>query len=47
MNALEIVVGGGPGSLARWGASGFEAERVGRTFPSEKLLVTARGHFFS
>jgi hypothetical protein len=32
LNALGIIVGGGPGRLARWRASGFVAERFGLTF---------------
>jgi hypothetical protein len=32
-NALWIFVGGGLGSLARWGASGLVANKFGQTFP--------------
>jgi fluoride exporter len=45
MNALWIFVGGGLGSLARWGASGFVAARVGQTFPWGTLVVNVTGSF--
>jgi CrcB protein len=44
-NALWIFVGGGLGSLARWGASGFIANRVGQTFPWGTLVVNVTGSF--
>jgi CrcB protein len=44
-NALLIFVGGGMGSLARWWASGFVAERVGQTFPWGTLVVNVSGSF--
>ena len=45
LNALWIFVGGGLGSLARWWASGFVAERFGETFPWGTLLVNVSGSF--
>jgi fluoride exporter len=45
LNALWIFVGGGLGSLARWWASGFVAERLGETFPWGTLLVNVSGSF--
>jgi fluoride exporter len=45
MNALWIFLGGGPGSLVRWWASGFVAERVGHTFPRGILVVNATASF--
>lgn len=45
LNALWVFVGGGLGSLARWWASGFIAERVGQTFPWGTLLVNVTGSF--
>ena len=45
MNALWIFVGGGLGSLARWGASGFIANTIGETFPWGTLLVNVSGSF--
>jgi CrcB protein len=44
-NALWIFVGGGLGSLARWGASGFIANRVGETFPWGTLVINVTGSF--
>jgi CrcB protein len=44
-NALWIFVGGGLGSLARWGASGFVANRFGQTFPWGTLTVNVTGSF--
>jgi CrcB protein len=45
MNALWIFVGGGLGSLARWGASGLIANAIGETFPWGTLLVNVSGSF--
>jgi len=45
LNALWIFVGGGLGSLARWGASGFIANKFGQTFPWGTLTVNATGSF--
>ena len=42
-NALWIFVGGGLGSLARWGASGFVANKFGQTFPWGTLTVNVTG----
>ncbi len=44
-NALWIFVGGGLGSLARWGASGFIANKFGQTFPWGTLIVNITGCF--
>lgn len=44
-NALWIFIGGGLGSLARWWASGFVAQRFGETFPWGTLLVNVSGSF--
>lgn len=45
MNAVWIFVGGGLGSLARWGASGLLAHTIGETFPWGTLLVNVSGSF--
>ena len=44
-NALWIFVGGGLGSLARWGVSGWIANTIGETFPWGTLLVNISGSF--
>jgi fluoride exporter len=44
-NAFWIFLGGGVGSLARWGASAFIAGRVGETFPWGTLFVNVTGSF--
>ena len=44
-NALWIFVGGGLGTLARWGASGWIANAFGGTFPWGTLLVNVSGSF--
>jgi fluoride exporter len=44
-NALWIFVGGGLGSLARWGASGWIANAVSQTFPWGTLVVNVTGSF--
>jgi CrcB protein len=44
-NALWIFIGGGLGSLARWGASGLIANRFGQTFPWGTLVVNVTGSF--
>jgi CrcB protein len=44
-NALWIFIGGGLGSLARWGASGLIASRFGETFPWGTLIVNVSGSF--
>lgn len=45
MNTLWIFIGGGLGSLARWGASGLIAHAIGETFPWGTLLVNISGSF--
>ena len=45
-NALWIFIGGGLGSLARWGASGWIANTIGQTFPWGTLVVNVSGSFF-
>jgi CrcB protein len=45
LNALWIFIGSGLGGLARWGASGFIAERFGQTFPWGTLIVNVTGSF--
>ena len=44
-NALWIFIGGGLGSLARWGASGWIANTIGQTFPWGTLIVNVSGSF--
>ncbi len=44
-NALWIFIGGGLGSLARWGCSGLVARTVGETFPWGTLIVNVSGCF--
>jgi CrcB protein len=44
-NALWIFIGGGLGSLARWGASGYIANTIGKTFPWGTLIVNVSGSF--
>lgn len=44
-NAVLIFLGGGLGSLARWGVSGMVAERFGQTFPWGTLIVNVSGSF--
>jgi CrcB protein len=44
-NALWIFVGGGLGSLARWGVSGCIATGVGETFPWGTIIVNITGCF--
>jgi fluoride exporter len=44
-NALWIFMGGGLGSLARWGASGWIGNTVGETFPWGTLIVNVSGSF--
>ncbi len=44
-NAVWIFAGGGLGSLARWGLSGFVANRFGQTFPWGTLVVNVTGCF--
>jgi fluoride exporter len=44
-SALWIFLGGGLGSLARWGLSGWIATRYGETFPLGTILVNVSGSF--
>ena len=44
-NAWWIFIGGGLGSLGRWGASVFIANRFGETFPWGTLIVNISGSF--
>jgi CrcB protein len=44
-NALWIFVGGGLGSLARWGVSGWIATAAGETFPWGTIIVNITGCF--
>ncbi|HVV73846.1 MAG TPA: fluoride efflux transporter CrcB [Verrucomicrobiae bacterium] len=44
-NALWIFIGGGLGSLARWGVSGWIANAFGQTFPWGTLIVNVTGSF--
>jgi len=43
LNALWIFVGGGLGTLARWGVSGLIANKVGETFPWGTLFINVSG----
>ena len=45
VNALMIFIGGGLGSLARWGVSGYVARHWGETFPAGTLIVNITGSF--
>jgi len=45
MTALWIFLGGGLGSLARWGVSGLIAGKTGETFPWGTLVVNVTGSF--
>lgn len=45
LNALWIFVGGGIGTLARWGLSGFVARNWGETFPLGTLVINISGSF--
>ena len=44
-NALWIFVGGGLGSVARWGISGLLANTIGQSFPWGTLFVNMSGSF--
>jgi fluoride exporter len=44
-NGFWIFVGGGLGSLARWGVSGWIASSIGQTFPWGTLVVNVSGSF--
>jgi fluoride exporter len=45
MSAFWIFLGGGLGSLARWGLSGWVATQFGQTFPWGTFLVNVSGSF--
>jgi len=45
LNAFYVFLGGGLGSLARWGASGLIANKLGETFPWGTLIVNITGCF--
>ncbi|MBM3876447.1 MAG: fluoride efflux transporter CrcB [Verrucomicrobia bacterium] len=44
--ALWVFIGGGLGSLARWGVSAWMARQFGLGFPLGTLFVNATGSFF-
>ena len=44
-NALWIFLGGGLGTLARWGVSGWIAGAFGETFPWGTIIVNVSGCF--
>jgi CrcB protein len=45
LNALWIFIGGGLGTLGRWGLSGFVARNWGETFPLGTLVINITGSF--
>ena len=45
LNALWIFIGGGTGTLTRWGLSGFVARNWGETFPLGTLIINVTGSF--
>src|SRR5438477_5226707 len=45
LNPIWLFLGGGLGTLARWGASGFIARHWGETFPIGTLVVNVTGSF--
>ncbi|MCW5557947.1 MAG: fluoride efflux transporter CrcB [Verrucomicrobiae bacterium] len=45
LNAMLIFLGGGLGSLVRWGLSGFVARHWGETFPWGTLVINVTGSF--
>src|SRR5215468_10861017 len=45
LNALLIFVGGGLGTLARWGLFGLVARQWGETFPWGTLVINVSGSF--
>ncbi len=44
-NAFWLFCGGGLGTLARWGVSGWVASHYGQTFPWGTVLVNITGSF--
>ena len=44
-NAVVIFLGGGLGSLARWGVATLAAGRFGETFPWGTLIINVTGSF--
>jgi CrcB protein len=45
LNAFLLFVGGGLGTLGRWGLSGFVSRHGGETFPLGTLVINVTGSF--
>jgi fluoride exporter len=45
LDALLLFLGGGLGTLARWGVSNFVARNWGDTFPLGTLIINVSGSF--
>ena len=45
LNALWMFIGGGLGTLGRWGLSGVVARLWGETFPVGTLVINVTGSF--
>ena len=45
LNGLLVFIGGGLGTVARWGLSGFVARHWGETFPLGTLVINVTGSF--
>ncbi len=45
LNAVLLFIGGGLGTLARWGLSLFVARHWGETFPLGTLVINVTGSF--
>jgi fluoride ion exporter CrcB/FEX len=45
LKALWIFIGGGSGTLARWGLSGFLARHCDKKFPVGALVANITGSF--
>lgn len=45
LSGLWVFLGSGLGGVARWGQSGFIANRFGQTFPWGTLVVNVTGSF--
>jgi CrcB protein len=45
LNALWLFIGGGMGTLARWGVSGLVARHWGESFPLGTLVINVSGSF--